>query len=117
MMRRANRDELTATVEAIFAAADHEHWLERLRAAGLPHGKVRGIAEVLAHPQVAARQLVREVESPVGQVPTVASALRLADSPARYGRIPALGEDTTAVLGELGYDAAAVERLRATGVI
>jgi len=115
--RREHRGELEKTVEDLIAQEDHEVWLERLKAAELPHGKVRGIAEVLAHPQLVARQMIREVESPVGRVPTIASPLHLSGSPARYGRVPGLGEDTAAVLGELGYDAAAVERLRQSGVI
>ncbi|HZU04374.1 MAG TPA: CaiB/BaiF CoA-transferase family protein [Chloroflexota bacterium] len=115
--RRANRAVLERLIEEIIASQDHDYWLARLRAADLPHGEVRGIAQVLAHPQVAARHLIQEVDSPVGRIPVVGSALRLSDSPARYERIPALGEDTAAVLGELGYDAAALARLRAEGVI
>jgi itaconate CoA-transferase len=115
--RRTHRAALERTIEEIIATADHEHWLARLRAAGLPHGELRGMAQVLAHPQVAARRMIREVESPVGPVPIVASALHLSDSPARHARIPALGEDTAAVLAELGYDAAAVARLQAEGVV
>ena len=40
-----------------------------------------------------------------------------AASEARYDRIPALGEDTDRILRELGYDAAAVARLREEKVI
>jgi itaconate CoA-transferase len=115
--RRTNRADLERTVEELFAEQDAAYWLERLRAAELPYGEVRGMAEVLAHPQVAARRMIREVESPVGRVPTIGSALQLSASPARYGPIPALGGDTDAVLSELGYDGAAVARLREQGVI
>ena len=115
--RRTNRAELEATVEGLIAEQDAAHWLERLRAAGLPYGEVRGMAEVLAHPQVAARRMIREIESPVGRVPAVASALHLSASPARYERVPALGGDTEAVLRELGYDDAAISRLRERGVV
>jgi crotonobetainyl-CoA:carnitine CoA-transferase CaiB-like acyl-CoA transferase len=38
-------------------------------------------------------------------------------SPARYDRIPALGENNDAILRELGYDAAAIESLRQEQVI
>ncbi|MPZ14385.1 MAG: hypothetical protein GEU73_08170, partial [Chloroflexi bacterium] len=79
--RRTNRLKLEETVEAIFRTRDSGEWIERLRAADLPHGLVRGIGEVLAHPQVAARRAIREVQSPVGPVPTIESALRLSDGP------------------------------------
>ena len=64
--RRENRGALA--IEQLFLEHGHETWLERLQAAGLPNGKVRGIAQVLAHPQAAARHMIREVDSPVGKV-------------------------------------------------
>lgn len=115
--RRKNRSVLEETIENIFAARDHEHWLAQLKKAQLPHGIVRGIAQVLAHPQVIARKLIREAESPVGTVPVIANALKLSKSEARYDRIPALGENNDAILGELGYDAATIAQLRANKVI
>lgn len=115
--RRQNRSVLEETIEKIFLGRDHIEWLERLKKAELPYGEVRGIAEVLAHPQAVARQLIREVESPVGRVPVIASPLRLSRSPARYNRIPDLGEDTEAVLSELGYDNNAIESFRKDNVI
>ncbi len=115
--RRENRAVLEDQIEKIFLERDHTEWLERLKKAQLPYGEVRGIAEVLAHPQAIARRLIREVESPVGKVPVVGSPLRLSASPARYDRIPDLGEQTEAILKKLGYDAAAIAKLRSEKVI
>jgi len=115
--RRKNRNVLEEEIEKIFLERDHTEWLERLKKAQLPYGEVRGIAEVLAHPQAAARRLIREVESPVGKVPVVGNPVRLSASPARYDAIPELGEHTEAILKNLGYDDAAIERLRADKII
>jgi len=115
--RKENRAALEEIIEQLFLEHDHETWLERLRAAALPNGRVRGIAQVLAHPQVAARRMIREVDSPVGKVPVIGSPLNLSASPARYDRIPELGESTDALLRELGYDAAQIEKLREDKVI
>lgn len=115
--RRESRAVLEEMIEKIFLRRDHNDWLERLKKAQLPYGEVRGIAEVLAHPQAIARRLIREVESPVGRVPVVGSPLRLSDSPARYDRIPDLGADTEAILHEAGYDSAAIDKLREEKVI
>jgi itaconate CoA-transferase len=115
--RRKNRGLLEETIENIFLKKDHQHWLEQLKKAELPHGIVRGIAQVLAHPQVAARKLIREAESPVGKVPVIANALKMSRSDARYERIPALGEDSEAILREVGYDAVAIEALKREKVI
>jgi len=75
------------------------------------------VIEVLAHPQVIARKMVREMESPVGPVPVIGSPLRLSDSPARFDPIPSLGEDTEPILRELGYGDADIENLRRDKVI
>jgi crotonobetainyl-CoA:carnitine CoA-transferase CaiB-like acyl-CoA transferase len=115
--RRKNRVALEETIEKIFLGRDHTEWLERLKKSNLPYGEVRGIAEVLAHPQAVARKFIREVESPVGKVPVVGNPLRLSASPARYDRIPDLGADTDAILSEAGYDEATIGALRREKVI
>jgi itaconate CoA-transferase len=116
-VRRKNRGALEEIVEKIFLERTHQEWLDRLRENRLPHGEVKGIAEVLAHPQVIARQMIREMESPVGRVPVVASPLRLSDSPPRLDPIPALGQDTVAILREIGYSDGEIENLRRNQVI
>ena len=115
--RRKNRGELEQTIETIFLERDHQYWLEQLKRAELPHGIVRGIAQVLAHPQVVARKLIREAESPVGRVPVIANALKMSASEPRYDRIPDLGEDSAAILSELGYSAEDAAKLRTEKVI
>jgi crotonobetainyl-CoA:carnitine CoA-transferase CaiB-like acyl-CoA transferase len=115
--RRNNREVLERLIEKIFLERPHDEWLRRLSESRLPHGIVRGIGQVLDHPQTLARQIIREVESPVGRIPVIGSPLRLSDSPARYGPIPALGQDTEAILRELGYSNTDIEKLRKDQVI
>ncbi|HEY6345658.1 MAG TPA: CaiB/BaiF CoA-transferase family protein [Bryobacteraceae bacterium] len=116
-LRRKNRAVLEKMVEDIFLQRTHEEWLARLEKSRLPYGEVRGIGQVAAHPQVAARQMIREVDSPVGRIPVSSSPLRLSDSPARFDPIPALGENTESILHELGYASDAIQQLRADKVI
>jgi crotonobetainyl-CoA:carnitine CoA-transferase CaiB-like acyl-CoA transferase len=115
--RRQHRAELEAIVEALFLTRPCEDWVERLMAAALPCGILRGIGDVLAHPQVEPRGLVREVDSPVGRVPTIESALRMSDSPPARGPIPGLGQHTEEVLHEVGFSPADIERFRTEGAI
>lgn len=115
--RQANRAQLERLIEGLFLEQDSETWFERLARSGLPHGRVRGIAEVLAHPQVAARRLIREIDSPVGRIPTVESALRMTGSPVAEGPLPELGGDTQAVLREAGYSDGEIAELRREGAI
>jgi len=101
----------------MFLEQPHQEWLRRLRDAELPHGKLNGIGEVLAHPQTIARKMIREMESPVGTVPVMGSPLRLSDSPARFDPIPALGQDTEPILQELGYTAGEIATFRRDHII
>jgi itaconate CoA-transferase len=115
--RRRNRAVLEEIVEDVFLERTHQEWLRRLRENRLPYGEVKGIAAVLAHPQVIARKMIREMESPVGSVPVIASPLRLSNSPPRLDPIPALGQDTLAILREIGYSDDEIENLRRNQVI
>lgn len=112
--RGTNRDELEALVEGAVGAQPSRLWFERLADAGLPYGEVRGIGEVLTHPQVAARGMITEADSPVGRLPLVRFPLSALH---RERRVPALGEHTDEVLAEAGYSPAAVAGLRASGAV
>lgn len=110
--RREHRAKLERIIEELFLTEDSEEWFARLAKAGLAYGRLRGIGEVLAHPQVAARKLIRDIDSEVGRLPTIESALRLSDSPVATGPLPKLGADTEAVLREAGYTDRELEGLR-----
>ena len=109
--RKNNRVALESLIETIFSEHPSTEWLGRLEKARLPYGSVNGIAEVLAHPQLLARQMIQQVDSPVGPVPVLATPLRLSDSPQRLDPIPALGEDTDSILRDLGYSDAEIATL------
>lgn len=116
-LRRENRAVLEEMVEQIFLQQASDVWLKRLAAAKPPHGRVNGIAEILAHPQTIARKMIREIDSPVGKVPVIGSPLRLSASPERLDHIAALGEDTEEILKELGYSDADIAAFRKDGAI
>jgi crotonobetainyl-CoA:carnitine CoA-transferase CaiB-like acyl-CoA transferase len=114
--RRANREELDEILIAIFLTRPSSEWLARLDKVRLPHGKVNGVGEVLSHPQMIAREMIQEIDSPVGRIPVLASPLHLSDSPQRLDPMPALGGDTEGVLRDLGYGDADIATFRRDGV-
>jgi crotonobetainyl-CoA:carnitine CoA-transferase CaiB-like acyl-CoA transferase len=114
--RRANRDGLDEILIAIFLDKPSREWLARLDKVHLPRGKVNGVAEVLSHPQMIARRMIREIDSPVGRIPVLASPLHLSDSPQRLDPLPALGGDTEAILRDLGYSDANIAQFRKDGL-
>ncbi|NNN19673.1 MAG: CoA transferase, partial [Acidimicrobiaceae bacterium] len=105
---------LEPLVEQMIAAEPSSAWLERLESAGLPYGEVRDIASVLEHPQLVFRKMFVEADSPAGSLPLVRFPL---SAPHRTRRVPALGEHTSELLAELGYDADECVRLVDKGVV
>jgi crotonobetainyl-CoA:carnitine CoA-transferase CaiB-like acyl-CoA transferase len=111
--RREHRAQLDGLVEETTRSRPAEEWEARLQAVGLPHGRVRTIPEVLAHPQVRHRKLVVQGDSPVGPLPMV--RFPLANPEATH--VPALGEHTDEILAELGYRRDEVDELRGEEVV
>ena len=119
--RKANRYALKAELEPALAARSAAQWSELLNAAGVPAGEVLSIPEVLEHPQVAGRGLVRrfaEVPGVGREVAVVRAGFRLASGdPAPATPPPRLGADTDRILAELGYAPAEIASLRERRVI
>ena len=113
--RLANREALTAELDAIFATAPTAAWLERL-GGQVPVAPVRTMAEALT-PEVAG-DLLDEVDHPERRgMKVLANPIRIAGErlPNRAG--PSLGSDTDALLTELGYSGADIDSLRRDGTI
>jgi itaconate CoA-transferase len=99
--RVAHRPELHAEIDAVFARLTGDQVTRRLEAARVAHARRRELAEVLDHPQLAARDRWTEVDSPVGPLRAVLPPITLPGRRLRMGRVPALGEHTADVLREL----------------
>ncbi|OFW06238.1 MAG: hypothetical protein A3I61_18360 [Acidobacteria bacterium RIFCSPLOWO2_02_FULL_68_18] len=117
--RVAHRGVLLPLLAPLLRRRARGEWTRVLRAAGVPCGAVRTIGEMLADPQLAARDMIATVVHPT------AGALRLVGSPVRLSgaarradhAAPALGEHTDAILGELGLSADDIGALRHRGVV
>ena len=112
--RIANRDALSAELEAVFATRPAKDWLPKLEAAGVPSGPIYNFKEVFDDPQIKARGMEAQVKHPYAStVSLVANPIHFSDTPMTgYGAPPLLGEHTEEVLEELGYDHAAREKLK-----
>lgn len=117
--RLANRAAVNAAVEAKLAEATTEEWIDRLNAAGVPCGRVMGLPEIFADPQVLDQEMVLTQEHPGhGMVRMLGFPVKFAAAPCRLRRpAPELGADSDAVLAELGYSPDEVARLRAAGAV
>jgi crotonobetainyl-CoA:carnitine CoA-transferase CaiB-like acyl-CoA transferase len=116
--RLQRREEIFKIMEEAFAVEPWSHWAPKLRAASVPHGQVRSLAEALSSDEVRSRGLVSRIPHPVkGWIPNIASPLRLSRTPAIAPHAaPAVGADTQEVLRDvLHLDDSRIEALRASG--
>jgi itaconate CoA-transferase len=113
--RDANRATLGRLIAARFAQLTTAEATELLAAVPVAYARVNTMAEVWAHPQLAARDRWHEVGTPAGPVPALAPP-GLVDPTPRMDPVPALGEHTRPILGELGLTEADVDALVAAGV-
>ncbi len=103
-LRVRHRIELARALSPLTQALTMDELMARLETAGVPCGPVNTVDRVFEEPQAQARGLVVEQsrDDLENLVHTVASPLRLSQTPATYrSPPPALGQDTEAVLAGL----------------
>jgi len=115
--RHLHRDALRARIVDAFAGSTAAAIVARLDAAQIANARVNTMADVWAHPQLAARGRWQDVDTPEGPVPAPLPPGRSDRFAYRMGEIPALGAHTDAILAELGLDADAVAALRAARAV
>jgi len=110
--RLKNRNRISKELDTILMTATTEEWMSRLRGK-VPVAPVYDVRQALENPFVTEQQLVLDFEHPVhGSIRGVASPVRLDNSDVRPRRAaPRLGEDTDALLEELGYSSQAIGAL------
>ena len=117
IQRVANRDALTAVIVEGFARLTAAEAVARLDAAGIANARVNDMHELWAHPQLAARGRWRSIGSPAGRLPALLPPAGSDAFEPRMDPVPALGEHTAAILGELGYSGNDIDRLRSAGAV
>jgi crotonobetainyl-CoA:carnitine CoA-transferase CaiB-like acyl-CoA transferase len=115
--RGTNAAERLALVGDILTTGKVKDWLEKLDAADVPCAPVLTRAQMLDDPQVINNKLIQTFEQPgLGTVRQPRPAARFEATPAAIGGpAPRIGQDTRAVLMELGYAAGEIDKLLASG--
>ncbi|HEX7054230.1 MAG TPA: CoA transferase [Burkholderiales bacterium] len=110
--RLEHRDELTRRLDEAFSKRSTREWLSLL-SGKVPVAPVNDVARALESPFVAERGAVQEFRYPDGRkARLLASPIRLSDAELPRRAAPALGADTDALLGELGYSPEEIAELR-----
>lgn len=106
------QERVRGELAAVLATRTRDEWAAALREVDACCEPVLELDEVAAHPQVRARGMV--VERPTGL--ELAPAVR-PEGEWRRKDAPGLGEDTAAVLADVGVDASRLDELRAVSVV
>jgi crotonobetainyl-CoA:carnitine CoA-transferase CaiB-like acyl-CoA transferase len=117
--RVVNRNELRPLLTGRLAARTSADWQRRLEDAGVPCGPILDVVEAFESDEARALGMTATVEHPVlGTLRQAGIPFSLERTPGSIQRAPPLlGEHTDEILAELGYDAAAIDVLRASGVV
>jgi crotonobetainyl-CoA:carnitine CoA-transferase CaiB-like acyl-CoA transferase len=118
--RRDHREELVPILEGVFRTRPGEEWLQLLTEAGIPSGPINTLDRVFADPQVAARNMVMEIDHPkVGSFRSIGNPVKTPPMPeGPFEPPPMHGQHTEEVLREvLRYSSERVRELIEKGVI
>lgn len=118
--RVENRQTLIPKLQDLFRQRSTSEWLDLLTENKVPAGPINDIPTIFADPQVAAREMVQEMEHPTqGSIKQIGPVAKFSKTPATLRRPPPLlGEHTESILqNELGYTSTEIARLRTEGVI
>jgi CoA:oxalate CoA-transferase len=104
-LRNQRQPQLKEELDRILSTDTTEHWIAVLEAAGIPCGPVNNVAQALAHPQTAARNMLVEVDDPTtGTLSLAGNPMKFSafDDPATRPPSPDLDADRAKILRELG---------------
>lgn len=115
--RVANRDALDVEIEAVFSRMTTTEILERLELARIANARLRTVQQLSDHPQLAARDRWRDIETPAGPIRATLPPASIGGVEPAMDPVPALGAHTDAILAELGFDAATVAAWHDDGTV
>ncbi|HSN39781.1 MAG TPA: CoA transferase [Burkholderiales bacterium] len=118
--RVAHRELLDGLIAETLGTDTAEAWVGRLKAAGVPCGRINSVKQAFDDPHTAARRMVETVEHPaIGALKVIGTPFKFSATPTSVRRAPPLlGQHTDEVLrDELGIAAERIAALRAEKVI
>ena len=114
----ANRNELLALLDDLFATGTRDDWVAKLRGADIVSAPINTLLEASNDPDVIANGHVTHVEHPKhGKLKVHGTPWRFSETPAKPGIAPELGEHNGTVLAGLGYSAAEIAGFKAKKII
>ena len=114
-----NRPQLTAILDEVFSSQPMTYWYKAFGDVHITFGAVRGPQEVVNDPQLRLNNIIVPLEGAGGKLTaTISSPIQVhgvTKAPAK--RAPSLGEHNLEVLKLLGFGAAEIDALQASGTV
>jgi succinate---hydroxymethylglutarate CoA-transferase len=114
--RLANRARLTEELDAALSARTTAEWIE-IFGGRVPAAPVHDLQSALENPFAVEQGHIRTVDHPTGPIRLLAPSIRCPGEEPPCEPAPALGADTDAVLGDLGFTSAEISDLRKAGAL
>jgi formyl-CoA transferase len=113
----ANMSQLTEILDEVFCSQPMAHWYEVFNGVHVTFGVVREPQEVISDPQLRVNDIVVPLEGAGGKLTSTISSPIQVHGVAKVSarRAPELGEHNEEVLRQLGFSAAEIDGLRASG--
>lgn len=108
--RVEHHDELTAVIEDVFARSDVEKIIEELERAGIATAQLRTPDAFTRHPQLAARDRWREIDTPGGPMRALLPPVEVAGREPVMAPVPEVGQHNDALRAEFGPSGEMEER-------
>jgi len=115
--RVQNRPQLDRIMRDVFQQLTAAEIIARLESAQIANASLNTVREFLDHPQLKARQRWSTVGSPVGGVQALLPPVTMENVAPVMNPVPALGQQTDAILAELGFDVQTIAAWRQASVI
>jgi CoA:oxalate CoA-transferase len=118
--RRTNQAETAAIIQGWTGARTKAEVVNTLAEGGVPAAPVNNVAEMVADPQIQAREMFVELQHPIyGPVKITGTPLKLSETPGRVERLaPMPGEHNEEIfVGMLGYSKEDLARWQNEGVV
>ncbi|MBN3752564.1 CoA transferase [Paraburkholderia sp. Tr-20389] len=123
LARNDGRVAQNAMLDAAITAWTSHHSIDdvlaALESAEVPSGRIYSVADIVADPHYQAREMLLKADLPGGasvKMPGIVPKLSETPGEVRW-QGPALGEHTSSVLADLGYEPGDIERLRREGAV
>jgi itaconate CoA-transferase len=115
--RVQNRPQLDLVMKEVFQKLTAAEIIVRLETAQIANARLNTVQEFVEHPQLKARQRWSAVNSAVGLLPALLPPVTMENVEPVMNEIPALGQQTDAILAEIGFEAETIAAWRRENIV